>query len=607
MSAATQSADTALIDFAQPLHGHEPRLRAAFSAPRQVLVAQQMDQVRAVLDAVETAAQRGHWCVGYLRYEAAPAFDTALQTHAADGPLAWFAVYDAPQHFLDEAMGDAGTASPPQLHWTSTLQRVDFDAALSRIASAIAAGAYYQANFTAPLTAELAHPGVSEHSAQALFAQLQAAQPGGYAAMLPAHGTWVLSVSPELFFDWDSGSGSILARPMKGTAARGDTPEADAAAARALQTSPKERAENVMVVDLLRNDLSRIAEPGSVQVPRLFHTEALPTVWQMTSDVRATTRADIGLVDVFAALFPCGSITGAPKAAAMQALTALETLPRGVYCGALGVVRPAQHGGEGEKGGIRATFNVPIRTLELRGSLARCGIGSGITSGSEPAAEWQEWQAKRGFLERASAPFELLETLALLDGSFQNLERHLKRMAESAAHFKFACDLGTLRAELQVIALQRATGDWRVRLLLAANGSVRAEAFALTARGTPVNLQLAQRPLPEAHSEFVRYKTTRRAHYEAFAPQDAAVFDTVLYNEAGEITECTRGNIAALVDGRWITPPLHCGLLPGVGRARALADGRLQEAVLRLEDVGQVSGWAFVNSLRGWLDARLVP
>lgn len=604
MSAATPPADTALIDFAQPLHGTEPRLRAAFAAPRQVLVAQQMDQVRALLNAVETAAQCGHWCVGYLCYEAAPAFDTALQTHAADGPLAWFAVYDAPQQVLDEAMRDAGTASPPQLHWTSTLQRDDFDAALRRIASAIAAGAYYQANFTAPLTAELVQQGADENIARALFAHLQAAQPGGYAAMVPAHGSWVLSVSPELFFDWDSVSRSILARPMKGTAARGDTPEADAAAARALQTSPKERAENVMVVDLLRNDLSRIAEAGSVQVPRLFHTEALPTVWQMTSDVRATTRSGIGLVDVFAALFPCGSITGAPKAAAMQALTALETQPRGVYCGALGVVRPAEHGGNG---GIRATFNVPIRTVELRGNRARCGIGSGITSGSVPDAEWLEWQAKRAFLERASAPFELLETLALRDGSFQNLERHVKRMAESAAHFRFACDVRTLRAELQAIALQRATGHWRVRLLLAAKGSVRAEAFALTATASPVNLQLAQRPMAEAHGAFVRHKTTRRAHYEAFAPQHAAVFDTILYNQAGEITECTRGNIAALVDGRWITPPLHCGLLPGVGRARALDEARLQEAVLRLKDVGQVSAWAFVNSLRGWLDARLVP
>ena len=606
MSAATQSADTALIDFAQPLHGHEPRLRAAFSAPRQVLVAQQMDQVRAVLDAVETAAQRGHWCVGYLRYEAAPAFDTALQTHAADGPLAWFAVYDAPQHFLDEAMGDAGTASPPQLHWTSTLQRVDFDAALSRIASAIAAGAYYQANFTAPLTAELAHPGVSEHSAQALFAQLQAAQPGGYAAMLPAHGTWVLSVSPELFFDWDSGSGSILARPMKGTAARGDTPEADAAAARALQTSPKERAENVMVVDLLRNDLSRIAEPGSVQVPRLFHTEALPTVWQMTSDVRATTRADIGLVDVFAALFPCGSITGAPKAAAMQALTALETQPRGVYCGALGVVRPAQHGGEGEKGGIRATFNVPIRTLELRGSLARCGIGSGITSGSEPAAEWQEWQAKRGFLERASAPFSLLETLALEAGVFRHQDLHLQRLAQSAAHFGFAWNAATVLRQLKALAVQQGKGRWRVRLTLAANGALGLEAWPLEVAPHPVRLQLAQHAMAEAHSEFVRHKTTRRAHYEAFAPKDASIFDTILYNPAGEITECTRGNIAALLNGRWVTPPLRCGLLPGIGRAVAIADGRLQEAVLRVADLEWVQGWAFVNSLRGWLDAQCV-
>ncbi len=603
-----------LLDFTDPLTPGDaaaPRLRCAFGIPRAVLSATSLAQVPSVLEQVQAAAQAGAWCVGMLAYEAASAFDSALHTHAPDagqpGPLAWFAVHDAPMPWPAEEKDEGGASlvTAPGLNWTSELDRQDFDVALRRMAGDIAAGAYYQANFTAPLTAALPAAGVDEASARALFHRLQAAQPGGYAALLPVQDAWVLSVSPELFFDWDSGTRSILTRPMKGTAARGATPEADAQAAAALRASDKERAENVMVVDLLRNDLSRIAEPGSVQVPRLFHAEALPTVWQMTSDVRATTRAQVSLLDVFRALFPCGSVTGAPKAAAMQALTALETSPRGVYCGALGVVRPGA-ARSGEKAGIRATFNVPIRTLELRGSVARCGIGSGITAGSQPDAEWREWQAKRGFLERASAPFELLETFALVEGGFQHADLHLARMAASAVHFGFAWNAHAVRGELQITALQHMNGRWRVRLLLAADGALRAEAFELHALQTPLHLQLAQRPLAEAHGEFVRHKTTRRAHYDAFAPQDAAVFDTILYNEAGEITECTRGNIAALVDGRWITPPLACGLLPGVGRALALEDGRLQEAVLRLEDVGQVRAWAFVNSLRGWLDARLV-
>ncbi|MBH1978930.1 MAG: aminodeoxychorismate synthase component I [Comamonadaceae bacterium] len=583
-------AETARIDFAQPLDAAAPRLRCAFGAPRQVLVAQQVDAVRAVLDAVHAAAQRGHWCVGYVRYEAAPAFDAALQTHAADGPLAWFAVHDAPQPWPAEAAQEAA-----RVEWHSGLERGAFDTALGRIQQAIGAGELYQVNYTAPLT------GALQGSAAALFAALQRAQPGGYAAHIDGGGEQVLSVSPELFFDWQDapGGGDILARPMKGTAARGATPEEDAAQADHLRTAPKERAENVMIVDLLRNDLSRIALPHSVQVPALFATQALPTVWQMTSDVRARTRPGTALTDVFAALFPCGSVTGAPKVRAMQMIHALEPAPRGVYCGAVGVVRP------GEQGGIRATFNVPIRTVALQGDLARCGIGSGITADAVADAEWNEWRHKRAFVERASMPFDLLETLALEEGRLRHVADHLARLQQAAAHFSIPWNAGAVHQCLQALADGHPQGLWRVRLLLGAAGQPRAEAFALQPTPQPVRLQLARSPLTEAHSEFVRFKTTRRAHYAAFAPTETGVFDTVLWNEAGEITEGSFGNIAMLLDGRWVTPPLSCGLLPGVGRAVALREGRVQEAVVRLEDVPRVEAWAFVNSLRGWLAATV--
>ena len=429
-------------------------------------------------------------------------------------------------------------------------------------------------------------------------------------------------MSPELFFDWQDApeGGTLLARPMKGTAPRGATPEQDAQQAEHLRTAPKERAENVMIVDLLRNDMSRIALPHSVQVPALFATQALPTVWQMTSDVTARTRPGTTLTDVFAALFPCGSVTGAPKVRAMQMIRALEPAPRGVYCGAVGLVRPGGAAGPDGLHPVAATFNVPIRTVLLRGvgtgagegagasavvADATCGIGSGITSGAEAGAEWAEWQYKRAFVERASAPFEVLETLGLHDGKFIHADQHVRRMGEAAAHFDFAFNAHAVRQELQIAALQHRDGDWRVRLLLAADGSARAEAVALQTTAVPVRLQLAPRPFAAAHSEFVRYKTTRRAHYAAFAPTTPGVFDTVLWNEAGEITEGTFGNIAALIDGRWVTPPLSCGLLPGVGRAVALQDGHVVEAVLRVADIPRVQGWAFINSLRGWLAATL--
>lgn len=589
---------SARIDFSNPDNPTGPRLRHAFGVPCQILAAQDAAALRPLLDAVQTAAKQGFWCVGYLRYEAASAFDAALTTHAAQGPLAWFAVYDKALPWPQDVEASAGTV---EAQWLQTCPRAEFDTALQQVQHAIAAGELYQVNFTAPLLGTFQTPTTSEPPAEAglaLFAALQRAQPGGYAVYLDTGAEQVLSVSPELFFDWRDGR--ILTRPMKGTAPRGLTPESDAALAAALQLSGKERAENVMIVDLLRNDVSRIAEPFSVQVPRLFHTEALPTVWQMTSDVQASTRPNTSLADIFSALFPCGSVTGAPKVRAMQMIRALEPQPRGVYCGALGVVRPDEQGL-----GISATFNVPIRTVTVKNNALRCSIGSGITSGALLDAEWQEWQNKRKFLDRASMPFDLLETLALNEGELRHAPDHLLRLVSAAAHFGYPCNGAEVQRCLDALISLHAQGLWRVRLLLNRQGQPRAEAFAMEVSSAKVRLQLATRPLDEAHSEFVRFKTTRRGHYDAFTPQKPGVFDTVLWNAEGEITECTRGNVAMLWEGRWVTPPLSSGLLPGVGRAVALREARVTEAVVRIEDVPDVQGWAFFNSLRGWFAAEM--
>lgn len=584
------------IDFTLPqgaAGAAEARLRMRFGTPHGVWVARAPGEVRAVLDAAETAARAGAWCLGFVRYEAAAAFDPALVTHAADGPLAWFAAYSEALPWTEGEPTAAPDGAAAQVDWQSTLTRADFDKAMARIHEAIASGAFYQVNYTAPLHGELL-----QGTPETLFDALLRAQPGGYAACIDTGEEQVLSVSPELFFDWDGER--ILARPMKGTAPRGATPEQDAALAQALRSAPKERAENVMVVDLLRNDLSRIAQPFSVKVPRLFHTQALPSVWQMTSDVQAITRPETRLADVFSALFPCGSITGAPKVAAMQMIHDLEPHARGVYCGALGVLRPTG------AGRMHATFNVPIRTVVLRGSEAVCGIGSGITSGAQADGEWREWLHKSAFVERASAPFALLETLALEDGVWRHLPEHLQRLQDAAAHFSYPWSQRVAQS-LAAVAAAQPRGLWRVRLQLDAQGEATAEAFACAPTPAPVRLQLAAAPLQDrwAHGQFVRYKTTRRAHYDAFTPSDPLVFDTLLFNEQREITECTRGNIAALIDGQWVTPPLACGLLPGVGRAVALRAGRVREAVLHLDDVPRVAAWAFLNSLRGWLAAEL--
>ncbi len=585
---------TALIDFRSPDDGAAP-LRLAFGAPRELLRATSLDAVVPLLARVDALARDGAWCVGYLCYEAAGTFDEAFETHAPSDPahpLAAFAIHDAP--LPDLAAFDTGGTATAQ--WTGGPRRDAFDATIAEILRAIADGEVYQVNATAPLT------GTLQGDALALFAALRRAQPNAYAAYLDfatdaQPDDRILSVSPELFFDWRDGR--LLARPMKGTAPRGATPAEDAAQSEFLRSAAKERAENLMIVDLLRNDLSRIAEPHSVRVPRLFHTEAWPTVWQMSSDVVAATRPRATLADVFGALFPCGSITGAPKVQAMRLIRALEPEPRGIYCGAIGVVQP----------GGAATFNVPIRTLALRDdgttTRVRCGIGSGITADATAAGEWDEWRHKRAFVDRASQAFELLETLRLEDGVFVDVDAHLARMVEAARHFAFASPLALARAALDELRAAHASGRWRVRLLADRAGVARAQAFALADTQAPVRVRLADRPLVGSDGEFVRFKTTHRAHYDAFAPAGDAVFDTLLWNERGELTEFTRGNVALRIAGRWLTPALKCGLLPGIARARLLREGAIEEAVLVRGDLARADGVAFFNSLRGWIEASL--
>ena len=376
--------------------GGNARERHAFGPARRVLEAWSTGEVLPVLEQVQAHARAGAWVLGFVAYEAAPAFDAAMPVlvPVAGLPLAAFGVFDAPlprAATLDRAERAAARPETPAApaHWSWLHDTPSIHAGVEQIRAAIARGEVYQVNLTTRLRAAFAG------SAPALFAALCSAQPDGYCLHLDG-GRWqLLSVSPELFFDWTP-QGVLSTQPMKGTAARDADPARDTALREAMLSSEKELAENRMIVDLLRNDLGRIAELGSVQVPRLFEAVALPTAWQMVSTVRCQTRAQVGLPEVFAALFPCGSVTGAPKIAAMAAIRDLERAPRGAYCGALGMVRPGGH----------ATFAVGIRTvvLDTESGAAECGIGSGITLDSTPAAEEQEWRVKQRFLERAALP-----------------------------------------------------------------------------------------------------------------------------------------------------------------------------------------------------------
>jgi para-aminobenzoate synthetase / 4-amino-4-deoxychorismate lyase len=579
---------SAILRFTAPHVRSEP-LHIAFGEPLHTLVAHRHEQVTAVLNTAHQHAKEGRWCVGFVAFEAAAAFDAAFEVHDCaphpSPPLAWFTVYGHPVSLL----------STPELktwqlaNWQSTLTPQQFASQIDQIHQAIADGEVYQINLTSPLASRF------DGDALALFDALCRAQPHSYAAYLNLGDTQVLSVSPELFFDWRQGQ--MLSRPMKGTAARGQSPAQDQALAQALRESSKEQAENLMIVDLIRNDISRIALPFSVKVENLFALQAWPTIWQMTSDVRAQTRPGIELADVFGALFPCGSVTGAPKVRAMHWIKQLEARARGVYCGAIGVLQP----------GGAATFNVAIRTVTVQGQLAHCGIGSGITADATAHNEWQEWRNKQVFLRRCESPFDLLETMRLEEGQFPQWPLHLARLREASAFFGYALQHELLDESLASLAQQHPNGVWRVRLCSDAQGNVRATAHELPPTLEPVRVQLANRPILEAHSEFVQFKTTRRSHYDAFAPSRADVFDTLLFNASGELTEFTRGNVAVLLEGQWLTPPLDCGLLAGIGRARALDEGRITESRITRADLERAQGVAFVNSLRGWLKAELEP
>jgi para-aminobenzoate synthetase/4-amino-4-deoxychorismate lyase len=590
----------ATIDFPDTAPQAVPgdRLRASFADPVEVIEAWSLAEVLPAIERVQARATAGRWCVGGLAYEAAPAFDTSLPVHppAPGWPLVWFGVYEAPLSTPLPLSDTPGTA-----RWNQTESRAHYLAQVERAQQAMAAGDCYQINLTTALTGTL----TGEPSAW--MRALRERQPDGYLLWLDGGNRHVLSASPELFFDWlpDALGGRLRCRPMKGTAGREGDPALDAAARERLLASPKERAENVMIVDLLRNDLNRIAQPGSVRVDRLLEAEAWPSVWQMTSSLSAQARAGTTLTDVFHALFPCGSITGAPKRQAMRWIQRLESAARGIYCGALGVVRPGGH----------ATFNVPIRTLTLQHTTpaeewkARYGVGSGLTVYADPAAEWDELMTKSHLLHRISEPFSLLETLRLEYGVYWLLERHLQRLQDSARHFGYPCDLPALRDQLsRLTGAGHAQGLWRVRLTLDAQGAIDAQAFAMTDTAQPVRVALAPEPLPTggALQEFIRYKTTRRAHYDALTPRDPGVFDHLLFNERGEITEFTRGNVALLLDGTWLTPALSSGLLGGTYRAELLVEGRLGEAVLSVQDLSRAEGLAFFNGLRGWLAASLV-
>jgi para-aminobenzoate synthetase/4-amino-4-deoxychorismate lyase len=570
------------------LHDARDRRWLAFDAPLEVLVARTPAEVAAHVRRVEAAAGREElYAAGFLAYEAAPAFDPKLSVRQAGRlPLSWFALYRAPQVVEGLPLPERDAYALEDLVFSPGEEA--YRGAIAAIKEAIREGETYQVNFTGRLLGRL------RGDPWDCFLGLSAAQQGDYCAFISTRDFAVVSASPECFFEQEGAR--LSCRPMKGTRPRGRWQEEDAALRERLLASAKDRAENVMIVDMVRNDLGRIARTGTVRVERLFEVERYPTVWQMTSTV--TARTDATLSGILEALFPCASVTGAPKRRTMDIIARLEDAPRGVYTGAIGFVAP----------GRRAQFNVAIRTLVVDrvSGAAEYGTGGGIVWDSSAEEEYRECQVKAEILHRRPQGFRLLETLLWEpETGFFLLDEHLERLRRSADYFGFRVDPVQVRQALEAFAVRFAGGARRVRLTVDREGEPHLEAETLApAPSRPLRLGIAPAPV-DSRSVFLYHKTTRREVYEKARESCPDCEDVLLWNERGEVTESTIANLVVRLGGELITPPLACGLLPGVMRGWLLARGLVRERPLRLADLGGCRRIYLVNSVRRWRRAEL--
>ena len=554
--------------------------------PVRIVRADTLAEVRPALDALRDARKEGLHAAGYLTYEAGAALASKPVDVRTEGPLLWFGLFVEYRTIAPEDV--AASLPDPAGTWTGApeprIARETYDASLTRVLDLIAAGDIYQAN----LTFAASVPFIGDPLA--LYARLRQQAKAGYGALIDTGETRFLSLSPELFFSLDGDT--LTCRPMKGTAPRGETPDADRALAETLAADLKQRAENLMIVDLMRNDLSRVAT--EVAVPDLFTVETYPTVHQMTSTVTARLKPECDAVDVLTALFPCGSITGAPKQRAMEIIAEVEhARTRGIYTGAIG-----RFDANGE-----AIFNVAIRTIAIEDDAATMSLGSGIVADSVGDAEWDECHAKGAFVTAGQRRFDLIETMAFdPDEGLARLEAHLARMKASADALGFTFDRHTARNELQA-ATFRLRGPRRVRLLLSPSGAIAIEAAPLP--HSPGQATVAIVPLPVAAADFrLRHKTSARSFYDD-ARKAAGTFEVVFEDADGFLTEGSFTSLFVQRGEALVTPPLRPspfpGLLPGILRADLLESGRAIEAPLTRADL--TAGFFVGNAVRGLIPA----
>ena len=560
------------------LHGHR------FSAKIGELSASSPEEVLPALKLLDERVQAGLHAAGYIGYEAAGALNGDLTTRPPGGlPLLWFGLYE--ERSTEPLPPCAEPFCADQ--WRHSLDREHFGGAVEAIRELIAAGDCYQVNFT--LRQRFSFSG----SPLAFFHELRRGQPTPYGCYLESGRHRILSVSPELFFTL--ADGVLTTRPMKGTAGRGRWFEEDQGRKQRLRESPKELAENLMIVDLLRNDMGMVSQIGSVRVTSLFDVETHPTVHQMTSTIQSRLRQGVGVTELLQALFPCGSVTGAPKKRSMEIIADLEGEPRGLYTGCIGYLSP---GGE-------ATFSVAIRTalLDLDTGRGEIGIGSGITFDSAPDDEYAESLSKGRFAQEPAREFQLIESLLYEDGFFL-LERHLERLRRSAAYFSIPLQPGAAERAL-LACVPGLSGRQKVRLLLEKDGSIGCE-WAPIADPAPEAVVAFARTAVDSADPLLYHKTSWRRLYQEELAARPELAEVLFLNERGEVTEGSYSNVVALLDGALLTPPVQSGLLSGVFREELLANGTINERVLTRNDLERAQEIFIVNSVRKWRSVRLV-
>ncbi len=559
-----------IIDF------KELGLRYLFTKPIKELKTRNLDQVEDLLREVEAYQEQGFYAVGYVSYEAAPAFEKKFAVHPAPLMGEYLLYFTIHEEVETLPFPEDYEAVDLPANWKEEVEAPAYQEAIETIHHHIRQGDTYQVNYTVQLSQEL------KSDPLAIYNRLVVEQKAHYNAFIQHDDVSILSISPELFFEQDDRL--LTTRPMKGTTSRGLTNQKDLQEAAWLEADPKNRAENMMIVDLLRNDMNRISEIGSEQVTRLCQVEQYSTVWQMTSTIESRLRSEIDLVQTFRALFPCGSITGAPKISTMEIIQKTEKAPRGVYCGTIGILLP--------KG--KRIFNVAIRTLQMQGNQAIYGVGGGITWDSKWEGEYQETKQKSAVLYRQEPRFELLTTGRIHQGELTFLEQHLTRLREASRYFAYPYDESKLLKELQEeLAHLDLNLDYRCRIALQKNGTFHLVITELTdLPASYLQAQLTEQKI-DLETPFTYFKTSQRDHLSQ------SDHEQIFHLPDGTLLETTIGNLVLESEGQLYTPPAHLPLLDGIYRRHLLETQQVEEKLLTLNDLTDADRIYACNALRG--------